>query len=54
MQKSGESISTYLASLKQLAETCDFEGFLDEALRDQLVCGLRSEAIQKRLLTKQI
>ena len=52
MQKSGESISTYLASLKQLAETCDFKGFLDEALRDQLVCGLRSEAIQKRLLTE--
>ena len=51
MQKSGESISTYLASLKQLAKTCDFKAFLDEALRDQLVCGLRSEAIQKRLLT---
>ena len=52
MQKSGESISAYLASLKQLAETCDFKGFLDEALRDQLVCGLRSEPIQKCLLTE--
>ena len=51
MQKSGESISTYLAFLKQLAETCDFKAFLDKALRDQLVCGIRSEAIQKRLLT---
>ena len=45
MQKSGESISRYLVSLKQLA-------FLDEALRDQLVCGLRSEAIRKCLLTE--
>ena len=45
MQKSGESISTYLASLKQLAETCDFKVFPDEALRDKLVCGHRSEAI---------
>ena len=55
MQEFGESISTYLASLKQLAETCDFKAFLDEALRDQLVCGLRSEAIQKNVyLQKQI
>ena len=52
IQKPGENIATYLAFLKQLAETCDFKAFLDEALRDQLVCGLRSEAIQKRLLTE--
>ena len=52
IQKSGENIATYLVSLKQLAETCDYKQFLDEALRDQLVCGLRSEAIQKRLLTE--
>ena len=45
-------ILTYLAFLKQLAETCDFKAFLDKALRDQLVCGLRSEAIQKHLLTE--
>ena len=52
VQNPGENIATYLASLKQLAETCDYKAFLDEALRDQLVCGLRSEAIQKRLLTE--
>ena len=52
MQKHDENVATYLASLKQLAEACDFKGFLHEALRDQLVCGLRSEAIQKRLLTE--
>ena len=52
IQKPGENIATYLAFLKQLAETCDFKAFLDEALRDQLVCGLRSEAIQKHLLTE--
>ena len=41
-----------MAFLKQLAETCDFKAFLDEALRDQLVCNLKSEAIQKCLLTE--
>ena len=52
VQKPGENIATYLASLKQLAETCDYKAFLNEALRDQLVCGLKSKAIQKRLLTE--
>ena len=52
IQKPGENIATYLASLKQLAETYDCKAFLNEALRDQLVCGLESEAIQKCLLTE--
>ena len=34
IQKPGENIATYLASLKQLAETCDYKAFLNEALRD--------------------
>ena len=46
IQQPVENIATYLASLKELAETCDYNTFLNEALRDQLVCGLRSEAIQ--------
>ena len=29
---------------------CEFGTFLDEALRDRFLCGLRSEAIQKKLL----
>ena len=53
IQKPGENIAIYLAFLKQLAETCDFKAFLDEALRDQLVCGLRSEAIQSAYSQKQ-
>ena len=40
IQKSCENIGTYLASLKQLAEICKHKGILEEALRDQLVCGL--------------
>ena len=51
-QKSGESISEYLASLRNLASRCQFKDFLSEALRDRLVCGLNSEATQKSLLAK--
>ena len=51
-QRSGESVSDYLAGLCKLASRCKFGTFLSEAPRDRLVCGLGSEAIQKSLLAK--
>ncbi len=51
-QQHGESVSEFVADLKRLSLHCSFGAFLDEALRDRLVCGLRSEATQKRLLTE--
>lgn len=39
-----------MAELKQLADHWEFEGHLDPVLRDRLVCGLRQEAIQWKLL----
>ena len=52
-QAPGESIAEFLADLRKLAINCDFKAFLDEALRDRLVCGIKSEQTQKKLLTKQ-
>ena len=40
----------YVAELRRLATYCKFGDYLDHALRDRLVCGIRSENIQKRLL----
>ena len=42
-----------MVELRKCAEHCDFQDKLDEALRDRLVCGLRSETIQKRLLAEK-
>jgi len=42
----------YLAELRRLATHCDFNNYLEEALCDRFVCGLRSESIQKWLLTE--
>ena len=42
----------YVAELRRLATHCAFEAYLEEALRDRLVCGLRSESTQKRLLSE--
>ncbi|XP_028660385.2 uncharacterized protein K02A2.6-like [Erpetoichthys calabaricus] len=51
-QEEGESVAQYVAVLKKLTEYCEFGANLDDALRDRLVCGLRSEGLQKRLLTE--
>ena len=51
-QAVGETISDYVAELRRLSMNCEFAD-LNEALRDRLVCGLRSEAIQRKLLTEK-
>ena len=51
-QKTDESIADYIADLRQLSIKCEFGEFLDQALRDRFVCGVRTESIQKKLLTE--
>lgn len=52
-QKEGETVGDFLAELKKLSEPCEFGAFLNEALRDRFVCGLRATAIQKKLLAER-
>ena len=51
-QKDGESVKDYALELRKLSRCCEFGQFLDEALRDKLVCGLKNESFQKRLLSE--
>ena len=51
-QKEGDSIAQFLAALRRLAEHCEFGTTLEESLRDQLVCGISNETIQRKLLTE--
>ena len=39
-QQSGESISNYVANLRQMTEFCDFGISPEDMLRDRLVCGI--------------
>ena len=48
-----ETVAQYVAELRKLSVHCQFGAYLEEALRDRFVCGLRSEAVQKKLLTKE-
>ena len=52
-QNEGEGVANYAAVLKKYAERCKFDSFLEQALRDRFVCGLRNRAIQKKLLTEK-
>ena len=39
-QQDGEPVAQYLVVLRKLAEQCDFNDSLNQALHDKLVCGL--------------
>ncbi|XP_064482871.1 uncharacterized protein K02A2.6-like [Ornithodoros turicata] len=50
VQQSEEPVEDFIVELKRLALTCNFGTFLNDALRDQLVSGIRKEAVRCRLL----
>ena len=48
-----EGVSAFLARLRKLAKPCKFAtDVLDEMLRDRLVCGIKHERLQSRLLSE--
>ena len=49
-RQQGKSVATYVAELRSLAEYCNFGGTFDDMLRDQLVWGIKTDAIQPKLL----
>ena len=51
-QKPHESINDYVAALRKAAENCEFGTTLEDMLRDRLVCGVRTQNIQRKLLEK--
>ena len=52
-QLAGESMTDFLVEFRRLAAQCEFKNSLDEALRGQVVGGLKSESIQRRLLSER-
>ena len=49
----GESVATYVAELRSIAQTCNYGSSLDEMLRDRIVCGISDDHIQQRLLSRK-
>ncbi|XP_060581109.1 uncharacterized protein K02A2.6-like [Ruditapes philippinarum] len=52
-QAAGESVNDYVTTQRKLAEHCDFQASLNNTLRDRLVCGLKDEHIQRKLLSME-
>lgn len=48
-QLPNESLAEYLAELRKLSEHCEFND-LEEMLLDRLICGMKDERLQRRLL----
>ena len=52
-RRSGESVSTYIAELRALAEFCNFGETLNLMIRDRLVCGMNDDNTQRLLLAEK-
>lgn len=52
-QQPSESISDFINCIKSLSMSCNFDSFLDQALRDKLVCGINNDQMIKRLLSEE-
>ena len=48
-QQESELIRDFLTRLKQLADTYEFGGYREGAIRDPFVCGLKERKIQRKL-----
>ena len=51
-RRAGESVSSYVAELRALAEYCNFGESLETMLHDRLVCGINDETTQRLLLAE--
>ena len=47
-----QSTADYVAELRRLSEFCNYGDKLEEHIRDRLVCGIRDNRIQRRLLSE--
>lgn len=50
VQETAESIDTYIAALRQLAKTCNFENQEDRMIRDRIVVGVKDDDVRQKLL----
>ena len=48
-----ESVAEFIAALKKLTEHCNFGNTLNAMLRDRLVCGIKDDKVQRKLLSEQ-
>jgi len=50
VQEAGEKFDSFLADLRRLVRTCDYENLEDSIIRDRIVMGIRDDATRRKLL----
>ena len=50
VRKSNESVATFI---RELSQFCDFGEYLEEMLKDRLICGIGDTRMQRRLLSEK-
>ncbi|XP_026006849.1 synaptotagmin-14 isoform X2 [Astatotilapia calliptera] len=51
-RKPNETVMEYVAELRRLAQDCNYGNTLQQMLRDRIVCGIKEDRIQRRLLSE--
>ncbi|CAG9106017.1 unnamed protein product [Plutella xylostella] len=51
-QRDDQTVAVFVAELKKAARFCEFGSHLDDCMRDQFVCGLRSDGTRQRLFAE--
>lgn len=51
VQRADETVFSYIGALQELAVSCNFGEFFDQALRGQLICGIRHADTKAKLLS---
>ena len=50
VRKPAESVTAFVARLRDLATHCEYGDAMKEMIRDRLVCGIRNDGLQRNLL----
>lgn len=53
VQRETKEVKAFVEEIKKASTYCNFGANLQDAMRDQFVCGLRTESLQKRLLREK-
>ena len=53
IRKPGETVATFVAELRSIAEFCNFGASLEDMLHDQIVCGINEDGIQQKLFAEK-